>query len=141
MSTLPTDDAAQLWKLNQLLLTRILNAATPELAELGLDTKEFFVLDEVDSCRYPAVIAQKLMLPKASVTIYLRNLVAAGLVRRDIDDTDLRRHQLSTTVAGRDVLGRALAALATEFSRMLSRIDDDDRAHLDRILHLLLDQE
>ncbi|MET0404376.1 MAG: hypothetical protein ABW123_18335 [Cystobacter sp.] len=40
-------------------------------AALELDTKEFFVLDEVDSSRYPAQLAEKLMLPKASITMYV----------------------------------------------------------------------
>ncbi|MBP2456655.1 DNA-binding MarR family transcriptional regulator [Clavibacter michiganensis] len=136
---MPSTESAELWKLNQRLLTRILNAAAPQLEDLGLETKEFFVLDEVDACRYPAELAQKLMLPKASVTIYLRNLVAAGLVRREIDEADLRRHRLETTEEGRAVLAKALAALASEFRAMMTRIDARDQAELRRILRQLLD--
>ena len=133
-----TDDSAQLWKLNQRLLTRVMNAAEPQLSALGIETKEFFVLDEVDSARYPAEIASRLMLPKASVTSYLRSLVDAGLVRREIDEADLRRHRLTTTPQGREVLAGALAALADEFAAMMSRLDDAERPEFRRLLLKLL---
>lgn len=129
-----SDDSAQLWKLNQRLLTRVMNAAEPHLATLGIETKEFYVLDEVDSCRYPAEIAAKLLMPRASVTVYVRNLVAAGLVTREIDEADLRRHRLTTTPKGREVLAAAIDALATEFGTMMSGVDANDRAEFRRIL-------
>ncbi|MHA3703175.1 MarR family winged helix-turn-helix transcriptional regulator [Jatrophihabitans sp. YIM 134969] len=132
------DDAAQLWKLNQRLLTRVMNAAYPQLSALGIDTKEFFVLDEVDTCRYPAVIADTLMLPRASVTAYVRNLVAAGLVRREIDEDDLRRHRLATTAKGRKVLAEALDSLSVEFSAMMSRLDRKQRTEFRRSLLTML---
>ncbi len=133
-----TDDSALLWKLNQRLLTRVMNAATPQLDALGIETKEFYVLDEVDACRYPAEIAAKLMLPKASVTIYLRNLVSAGLVTREIDNADLRRHRLATTEKGREVLAKALDALADEFGTMMAAVEPRDRAEFRRILLAVL---
>lgn len=133
------DDGAQLWKLNQRLLTRVLNSAAPQFETLGVETKEFFVLDEVDTSRYPAELATRLMLPRASVTMYLRSLEGKGLVQREIDQADLRRHRLATTPRGRAVLDQALTALATEFSTMLGRIDDRDRVELRRILLRLLD--
>jgi DNA-binding MarR family transcriptional regulator len=135
------DDGAELWKLNHRLLTQVMNAAAPQLDALGLETKEFFVLDEVDACKYPAALAQKLMLPKASVTMYLRSLVDSGLVRRDIDDTDLRRHRLTTTEEGRRVLAEALDALASQFSSMIARLDERDRSELRRILLRLLESD
>ncbi|MFE1930049.1 MarR family winged helix-turn-helix transcriptional regulator [Streptomyces sp. NPDC021218] len=138
---MPTDDAAELWKLNQRLLTRVMNAAAPQLEELGLETKEFFVLDEVDACKYPAELTRKLMLPKASVTTYLRNLVDRGLVRREIDESDLRRHRLMTTPEGRRVRAKALEALASEFSTMMARLDERDQSELRRMLLRLLETE
>ena len=135
-----SDDGAQLWKLNQRLLTKVMNAATAQFDALDLETKEFFVLDEVDTCRYPAELATKLMLPKASITAYLRSLVAKGLVRREIDEHDLRRHRLATTALGRDVLATALDSLANEFTGMLARLGRHDRSELRRILEVLLDE-
>lgn len=138
MPSSTADDGAQLWKLNQRVLTRVLNAAAPQFEEVGIETKEFFVLDEVDESRYPAELAAKLMLPRASVTMYLRNLVAKGLVRREIDQDDLRRHRLTTTEKGREVRARALDALAVEFAAMMGRLDARDQVEFRRMLDELL---
>lgn len=135
---MPADDGALLWKLNQRLLTRVLNAAEPQFEQHGIETKEFFVLDEIDESPYPAELAAKLMLPKASVTMYLRNLVEKGLVQREIDQDDLRRHRLTTTAKGRAVRAQALDTLAAEFAAMMGKIDEADRIELRRILLALL---
>ncbi|KAA0943220.1 MarR family winged helix-turn-helix transcriptional regulator [Streptomyces apricus] len=133
-----TVDGAQLWRLNQRLLSAVMGACAQELAELGLETKEFFVLAEVEASPYPAEIATALLLPKASVTVYVRNLVAKGFVRREIDDADLRRHRLVPTAEGVEARDRALAALATEYDRRLARITARDRTELQRILQEML---
>jgi DNA-binding MarR family transcriptional regulator len=127
-------DGAQLWTLNQRLLSVVMDACSAELAELGLETKEFFVLAEVAASPYPAELAAALMIPKASVTVYVRNLVAKGFIRREIDDEDLRRHRLILTAGGEAARDRALSALAAEFDRRLARITPRDRTELQRIL-------
>lgn len=132
-------DAAQLWTLNHRLLTVVLDACSGELAELGLEAKEFFVLAEVAASPYPAELAASLVIPKASVTVYVRNLVAKGFMRREIDDADLRRHRLLLTGEGEAARDRAFAALATAFDQRLARIAPQDRAELHRILLALLD--
>lgn len=132
-------DAAQLWALNHRLLTVVLDASSAEMAELGLESKEFFVLAEVATSPYPAELATKLVIPKASVTVYVRNLVAKGFMRREIDNTDLRRHRLVLTAEGESARDRALAALATEFDRRLATIPMRDRTELRRILLALLE--
>lgn len=132
-------DAALLWKLNHRLLTVVLDACSDELAELGLEAKEFFVLAEVADSPYPAELAATLVIPKASVTVYVRNLVAKGFLRREIDDNDLRRHRLVLTGEGEAARDRALAALAREFDHRLDRIAGRDRDELQRILIALLD--
>ncbi|CAM5610262.1 hypothetical protein STENM36S_06831 [Streptomyces tendae] len=131
-------DGAQLWTLNQRLLSVVMDACTEELIDLGLETKEFFVLAEVATSPYPAEIAAALLLPKASVTVYVRNLVAKGFIRREIDDADLRRHRLVLTSAGTEARDRALAALAAEYDRRLARITPRDRTELRRILQEML---
>ncbi|GGJ60593.1 MarR family winged helix-turn-helix transcriptional regulator [Streptomyces brasiliensis] len=133
-----TVDGAQLWTLNQRLLSVVMDACTEELADLGLETKEFFVLAEVAASPYPAEIAAALLLPKASVTVYVRNLVAKGFIRREIDDADLRRHRLVLTTEGAEARDRALAALAAEYDRRLARITPQDRSELQRILQEML---
>ncbi|MEV8330353.1 MarR family transcriptional regulator [Streptomyces niveus] len=127
-------DGAHLWTLNQRLLSVVMDASSAELGEIGLETKEFFVLAEVAASPYPAELAAALMIPKASVTVYVRNLVAKGFMRREIDDEDLRRHRLILTDAGEAARDRALSALAEEFDRRLARITPQDRTELRRIL-------
>ncbi|MFD3523176.1 MarR family winged helix-turn-helix transcriptional regulator [Streptomyces sp. NPDC058653] len=127
-------DGAQLWTLNQRLLSVVMDACSAELAGLGLETKEFFVLAEVAASPYPAELAAALMIPKASVTVYVRNLVAKGFMRREIDDEDLRRHRLVLTAEGEAARDRALASLASEFDRRLARITPGDRTELQRML-------
>lgn len=131
-------DGAQLWTLNQRLLAVVMDACTEELAALGLETKEFFVLAEVEASPYPAELATALLLPKASVTVYVRNLVAKGLIRREIDDADLRRHRLVLTAEGTGARDRARAALAAEYDRRLAKITPRDRNELQRILQQML---
>ncbi len=132
-------DGARLWKLNQRLLGVVMDACTAELTALGLETKEFFVLAEVENSPYPAQIASALLLPRASVTVYVRNLVAKGLVEREIDEADLRRHRLVLSNAGVTARDRALATLAAEYDRRLARITEQDRVDLQRILGQMLD--
>ncbi|MFB6785630.1 MarR family winged helix-turn-helix transcriptional regulator [Streptomyces olivaceus] len=132
-------DGARLWKLNQRLLGVVMDACTAELTALGLETKEFFVLAEVENSPYPAQIASALLLPRASVTVYVRNLVAKGLVEREIDEADLRRHRLVLSDAGVTARDRALATLAAEYDRRLARITEQDRVDLQRILGQMLD--
>lgn len=133
--------AARIWGLNHRLLTAVMNSCAAQLEELGLDTKEFFVLGEVDECRYPAELAARLMLPKASITVYLRNLVAKGFVQREIDEGDLRRHRLVVTSGGRKALDRALATLSDNFEHWLARLEAQERDELQRLLVKLLQQE
>ncbi|MBZ6227430.1 MarR family winged helix-turn-helix transcriptional regulator [Streptomyces olivaceus] len=132
-------DGARLWKLNQRLLGVVMDACTAELTALGLETKEFFVLAEVENSPYPAQIASALLLPRASVTVYVRNLVAKGLIEREIDEADLRRHRLVLSDAGVTARDRALATLAAEYDRRLARITEQDRVDLQRILGQMLD--
>jgi DNA-binding MarR family transcriptional regulator len=132
-------DGAQLWRLNHRLLTVVLDGCVADLAELGLDTKEFFVLAEVATSPYPAELAKTLVISKASMTAYVRSLVALGFVRREIDDADLRRHRLVLTPEGVAARDRALAVLAAEFDRRLATITPRDRSELQRILLTLVE--
>lgn len=88
---------------------------------------------------YPAELAAKLVISKASMTGYVRNLVAKGFLRREIDDADLRRQRLILTAEGETARDRALAALAAGFDRRLARITPADRSELQRILLALLE--
>lgn len=131
-------DAGHLWTLNHRLLTVVLDAAREEMEALGLDPKEFFVLAEVAERPYPAELAAALVIPKATLTAYVRNLVDQGFLEREIDPADLRRHRLVLTAEGTRVRDAALAALAAAFEARLGAISAKDRAELVRILTALV---
>ena len=94
------DDAAKIWSLNYRVLQSVISSVDTDIAALGLDAKELFLLAEIDDHPYPAELASTMSMPKPTVTVYLKRLEAAGFVRREIDPTDLRRHRLELTPAG-----------------------------------------
>ena len=116
---MPQIDAAKIWSMNYRLLVSVISAAEPDIAALGFESKELFLLAEVDEHPYPAELAATLCMPKPTVTLYLKRLEAAGLVRREIDPTDLRRHRLLLTEAGRQANRDGLALLSEAFSKRL----------------------
>lgn len=127
-------DAIQLWSLNYRLLMSVITGVTPDIAALGIETKELFVLAEIDDHPHPAALAQRLMMPKPSVTVYLKHLEAAGFVRREIDPEDLRRHRLLVTPAGRRIMNRGLTLLSEAFGARLSRLSAAEQAELGALL-------
>ena len=131
-------DAAKIWSLNYRVLLSVIASAEPGICALGLDSKELFLLAEIDEHSYPAELAAIMCMPKATVTLYLKRLEAAGLVRREIDPADLRRHRLLLTSAGRQVATDGLALLSTEFDKRLGRLtaaqQKDFKGLLERIV-------
>ena len=136
---MPDVSAASIWRLNHRVLTSVLNDCVTDFAALGLEPKEFFVLAEVEECRYPAALATRLATPKASVTVYLKTLEAAGLVRREIDKDDLRRHRLVLTPRGSQTLRQAQVTLANAFEASLATLSAVERTEFRRLLDKVLD--
>ena len=66
-------------------------------------------------------------MPKPTVTTNLKRLEAAGLLRRQIDPTDLRRHRLLLTPDGRKTMSRGLALLSDAFGARLGRLSAAQR--------------
>ena len=115
-------DAAKVWALNYRLLVNVINEVAPSVAELGLEMKELFLLAEIDEHPHPAELAAALCWPKATVTVTVKRMEAAGFLRRELEAADLRRHRLSLTPAGRRALTRGLADLSVAFGRRLERL-------------------
>jgi len=134
---MPKTDPAKLWSLNYRLLMSVIVSVAPDLAVLGLDTKELFLLAEVDEHPYPAELATTLCMPKPSVTVNLKRLEAAGFLRREIDTADLRRHRLVLTPDGRKVMSRGLALLSDAFGARLGRLSAAHQASLRTLLEKL----
>ena len=76
-------------------------------------------------------------MPKPTVTVYLKKLEAAGLVKREIDASDLRRHRITLTAAGRKVMTKGSALLADAFAERLSRLSAAQRGQFADILAVL----
>ncbi len=130
-------DAAKTWSLNYRLLMSVITSVTPDIAKLGLETKELFVLAEIDEHPHPAELAAVLCMPKPTVTVNVKRLEAAGFVRREIDAADLRRHRLIVTPAGRKAMTRGLALLSAAYGERLRRLTAAQQADLRGLLEKL----
>jgi DNA-binding MarR family transcriptional regulator len=134
-------DPAKMWSLNYRLLMSVITSVAPDIAKLGLETKELFVLAEIDEHPYPAELSAVLCMPKPTVTVNVKRLEAAGFVRREIDASDLRRHRLMVTPAGRKVMTRGLAFLSEAFGERLRRLTAGQRADLRALLEKLAEHK
>jgi len=130
-------DAARVWSLNYRLLMAVITSVAPDIAALGLETKELFLLAEVDEHPHPAELAATLCMPKPTVTVLVKRLEAAGLLRREIDAADLRRHRLLLTPAGRKAMTQGLAKLSGAFGERLGRLSAAQQTELKALLERL----
>ena len=130
-------DPAKIWSLNYQLLMSVITSVAPAIAALGLETKELFLLAELDEHPYPAELAATLCMPKPPVTVNVKRLEASGFLRREIDTGDLRRHRLVLTPAGRKAMTRGLAHLSEAFGARLARLSAARQAELKTLLEHL----
>ena len=133
-----TVDAAKMWSLNYRVLLSVIACAEADICALGLEPKELFLLAEVDEHPYPAELAATLNMAKATVTVYLKRLEAAGFVRREIDPTDLRRHRILLTPPGREAAKGGLVQLSNEFNKRLERLTAAQQKELKSLLEKIL---
>ena len=134
---MPKIDVGKIWSLNYRLLMSVITSVAPEITELGLETKELFVLAELDEHPHPAELAGVLSMPKPTITMYVKRLEAAGFLRREIDPADLRRHRLILTPEGRKTMGRGLALLSKAFGARLARLTAAQQSELATLLEKL----
>jgi DNA-binding MarR family transcriptional regulator len=134
---MPQIDVGKIWSLNYRLVVSVILSVSPEITELGLETKELFVLAEVDAHPHPAELAGVLSMPKPTVTVYVKRLEAAGFLRREIDGADLRRHRLILTPEGRKTMARGLALLLKAFGARLARLNSAEQSELATLLEKL----
>ena len=130
-------DITKVWTLNYRLVASVIGEVAPALHKLGVEVKELFLLAELDTHPHPAALAEALLIPKPSVTVYVKRLEAAKFVRREIDGTDLRRHKLSLTSEGRRVMSSGLSLLADAFGQRLGRLTAAQQAELRSLLEKL----
>jgi DNA-binding MarR family transcriptional regulator len=127
-------DVPKLWAAKYRLLGQVIASVAPAVAELGLEMKELLLLSEVDEHPHPAELAQVAIMPKPTVTVYLKNLEAAGHVKREIDTKDLRRHRITLTPSGRKVLAKGQALLTEAFGQRLAKLTPAQQATLRDLL-------
>ena len=130
-------DITKVWALNYRLVSSVLSEVAPELRGMGIECKELFLLAELDAHPHPAALAEALLIPKPSITVYVKRLEAAKFVKREFDSADLRRHRLSLTPEGRKVMSSGLALLGEAFGRRLSRLSATQQAELKSLLEKL----
>ena len=130
--------AAKIWSLNYGLMMSVIVNVTPEVETLGLDSKELFLLAQVDDRPYPAELAVALSMAKPTVTVILKRLEAAGFIRREIDAADLRRHRILLTPSGRKAMDGGLAMLEAAFAARLGRLSVAEQSELKKLLEKLL---
>lgn len=130
-------DIGKIWSLNYRLMMSVITGVAPEVAELGLEVKELFLLAEVDAHPHPAELAGILSMPKPTVTMYVKRLEAADFLRREIDAADLRRHRLILTPEGRKTMTRGLALLSGAFGARLARLNSAQQLELATLLEKL----
>ena len=130
-------DVARTWTLSFRLVNSVIVGVSGELAALGLEPKELFVLAEVDAHPHPAALAATLCMPRPSITVYLKRLEAAGFVKREIDATDLRRQRLTVTASGRKALTKGLALLSDAFGARLGKLTAAQQGQLAALLEAM----
>jgi len=132
------EDAAKIWSLNYRVLLSVIASVETDITALGIESKELFLLAEIDEHPYPAELAATLNMPKPTVTLYLKRLEAAGFVSREIDPADLRRHRLQLTSAGRRATNDGLALLSDAFGKRLERLTRVQQRELKDLLEQIL---
>jgi DNA-binding MarR family transcriptional regulator len=130
-------DITKVWTLNYRLVTSVLGEVAPAIRKLGIEVKELFLLAELDAHPHPAALAEALLIPKPSVTVYVKRLEAANFVKREIDGDDLRRHKLSLTPEGRKIMAAGLALLVEAFGQRLARLTTAQQAELRSLIEKL----
>jgi len=130
-------DVTKVWSLHYRLVTSVIAEVAPALRELGLEVKELLLLGELDAHPHPAGLAEALLLPKPSITMYTKRLEAAGLVKREIDNADLRRHRLSLTADGRKVMTKGIALLTNTFGARMGRLTAAQQTELKALVEKL----
>jgi DNA-binding MarR family transcriptional regulator len=110
------------------------------LAELGIKPHHFGMLAVLDT-EGPVPqhsVGERLHIDKSSMTVFVDQLEALGLVERRRNPRNRRAYELTLTDAGRATFARATALIGVAEDRLLAQLDDEERRHLHRLLGRLL---
>jgi len=107
------------------------------LERLGLRPRQLLILTVLDG--EPEGLGQRelggmLRLDASNLVVLLNDLEERGLLSRVRSGSDRRRHLVSISRSGRDLLAAADEVLGSVEDRLLSPLGDGDRATLRRLL-------
>jgi DNA-binding MarR family transcriptional regulator len=111
------------------------------LAEHGLVLPQYAILAALDEFGPSSqqALAWRLELDKSNVVKLLDGLERAGLAERGPSAADRRRHEVSITTAGRELVERAGAAAARRQDELLGVLSAQERAQLKALMRRVVD--
>ena len=108
----------------------------------GLNASSFDVLATLRRSGEPYTLSageltSRMMISSGSTTNRIQRLEAEGFVERTADKADARKAMVRLTEAGHAVIDRAVGDHVATQAALIAGLDEEDRAHLERILRKL----
>ncbi|MCA1703940.1 MAG: MarR family winged helix-turn-helix transcriptional regulator [Actinobacteria bacterium] len=106
------------------------------IEELGLRPRHYAVLDAIEGGGFASqqALGSRLSIDPTSLVALIDHLENAGLVERRRDLADRRRHVLTVTESGREVLRACRAATEEVEKPLLSALDPAEQVQLHQLL-------
>jgi DNA-binding MarR family transcriptional regulator len=102
---------------------------------MGISQRHYLALHYLEPDGLPQQQLSEVLCVDANNTVLLLNeLEDAGLVRRERDPADRRRHRVRLTETGAERLAAARRRRETLEDEVLAALDDDERLELHRLL-------
>ncbi len=109
----------------------------PELEKIGLFPMAPWLLAMVAEHHYPKAILERVHLPAPTLSQMLRRLEAAGLVKRLMDQADLRRYRFELTEKGKEAQEAGRRCYQQALEKRLARLSKTERQEFARLLKIL----
>jgi DNA-binding MarR family transcriptional regulator len=116
------------------VLQSIYDEATPELAEIKLNPRSFFLLSRLEEYPNPAKISEILYLPPPTVTFIVKQLEVCGYIGRATDKKDLRKFHLTLTESGKAALGKGKECVGRIVRERMSNLSKEEVSNLGAIM-------
>ncbi len=114
----------------------VITSVAPDITELGLEPKELSCSPRWTCTRTPRT-GRHTQHAEAYGDDVRQAARSGGILRREIDSTDLRRHRLTLTPEGRKTMARGLALLSKAFGVRLARLSLAQQSELATLLEKL----
>jgi MarR family transcriptional regulator, temperature-dependent positive regulator of motility len=121
-------------------LSKLSQRATPEAA-MGMSLRHYMALWAIPGEISQAQLSEHLCIDANNTVILLNEMEAEGLVTRERDPADRRRHVVRVTDAGRARYERAIQAREAVADEVLARLDPDEREQLHDLLAKALGED